>query len=209
MTTNTYDGSETVHHSGAGQRVDDEYVGRRESTHASGVALGDCGLVRLQWGRPTGAEAGLDRHDQPCLGQTEHPVGDGASNIIQVVYTLEPMAFGNLISQSRGAADSFYLFNALGSTTQLTDSATIVTDSFLYDSFGNTISSSGWTTSSFKYIGRTGYYLDTDLPSLFLRARYYLPRTGMFLSRDLLASMPILRLALKVDTSMRTICRLF
>ena len=56
-------------------------------------------------------------------GTTKH-VWDGenilletsASNVIEVVYTLEPVLYGNLISQSRGGADSFYSFDALGST---------------------------------------------------------------------------------------------
>ena len=50
---------------------------------------------------------------QDSTGTTKH-VWDGqnisletnASNIIQVVYTLEPVLYGNLISQSRGGADS-------------------------------------------------------------------------------------------------------
>ena len=43
----------------------------------------------------------------------------GASNIIQVVYTLEPAATATLISQSRSGADSFYLFDALRFVRQL------------------------------------------------------------------------------------------
>ena len=58
---------------------------------------------------------------QDSTGTTNH-VWDGqnilletnASNIIQVVYTLEPRSYGNLISQSRGGVDSFYLFDGLG-----------------------------------------------------------------------------------------------
>jgi hypothetical protein len=42
-----------------------------------------------------------------------------ASDVIQVVYALEPVLYGNLISQSRGGVDSFYLFDALGSVRQL------------------------------------------------------------------------------------------
>ena len=64
---------------------------------------------------------------QDSTGTTNH-VWDGenilletnASNIIQVVYTLEPVIYGNLISQSRSGVESFYLFDALGSARQLT-----------------------------------------------------------------------------------------
>ncbi len=66
---------------------------------------------------------------QDSTGTTNH-VWDGqnilletnASNVIQVVYTLEPEVYGNLISQSRSGVDSFYLFDALGSTQQLVSS---------------------------------------------------------------------------------------
>ena len=51
-------------------------------------------------------------------GTTKH-VWDGqnilletnASNIVQVVYTLQPMLYGNLISQWRGGIGSFYIFD--------------------------------------------------------------------------------------------------
>jgi len=35
--------------------------------------------------------------------------------------TLEPVAYGNQISQWRGGAGAYYLFDGLGSTTQLTN----------------------------------------------------------------------------------------
>src|SRR5208283_1025195 len=62
---------------------------------------------------------------EDSTGTTNH-VWDGqnilvetnASNIIQVVYTLEPLLYGNLLSQSRGGLESFYLFDVLGSTRQ-------------------------------------------------------------------------------------------
>jgi len=107
-----------------------------------------------------------------------------ASNIIQVVYTLEPVFYGNLISQSRGGADSFYLFDVLGSTRQLASSTGSVTDSYLYDCFGNTRSSSGSTLNCYQFIGKLGYALDADLGQYSLRARTYDPATSRFLSRD-------------------------
>jgi len=106
------------------------------------------------------------------------------SNIIQVVYTLEPVLYGNLISQSRGGADSFYLFDALGTTRQLSSTAGSVTDSYLYDSLGNNLSASGSTTNWFRFVGRAGYELDSDLSAYTLRVRAYTPTTGRFISRD-------------------------
>ena len=105
-----------------------------------------------------------------------------------MVYTLEPLHFGNLISQSRGspATDSFYHFDAMGSTRQLTNSVRTITDVYLYDSFGNVINggASGTTTNPFQYVGRQGYYADTELGMYCLRARTYDPGSGRFLSKD-------------------------
>jgi hypothetical protein len=54
---------------------------------------------------------------------------DGSNNT-QVIYTLEPNVYGNLVSQRRSSTTSFYLFDALGSTRKLTGSAGTVTDSY-------------------------------------------------------------------------------
>ena len=106
------------------------------------------------------------------------------SNIIQVVYTLQPMLYGNLISQRRSGTTTFFLFDGLGSTTQLLNSTGTVTDSYLYDSFGNILLVSGSTLNAFRYVGQVGYYASTDVVQYYLRARYYDPVTGRFLTRD-------------------------
>jgi RHS repeat-associated protein len=105
------------------------------------------------------------------------------SNIIQVVYTLEPANYGNLISQRRSGVTSFYLFDGLGSTTELTSSTGSVTDNYLYDSYGNSLLV-GSTANWFRYVGSLGYYFDTDLSDYYLRARIYSPAIGRFTSRD-------------------------
>ncbi len=128
-------------------------------------------------------------------GTTKH-VWDGqnilletdGSNIIQVVYTLQPKIYGDLVSQRRSGVTSFYLFDGLGSTTQLASGTGSVTDSYLYDSFGNVLLTSGSTTNWFRYVGQRGYYLGVDLGACNLRARYYFPARGAFVSRDPIAS---------------------
>jgi len=135
---------------------------------------------------------------QDSTGTTNH-VWDGqnilletnASNIIQVVYTLEPLLYGNLISQSRSGVDSFYLFDAIGSTRQLASSTGSVTDSYLYDSWGNILLTTGSSTNWLRYIGRVGYYLDVDWSGYSLRARTYSSALGRFLSRDPLTVVPV------------------
>ncbi|HEV2707213.1 MAG TPA: RHS repeat-associated core domain-containing protein, partial [Pyrinomonadaceae bacterium] len=86
-----------------------------------------------------------------------------------------------LISQRRQGFDSFYLQDALGSTRALTDASGNVTDSYTYDAFGQLTSSTGSTANSFLYAGEQ-HDASTDL--YYLRARYYNPSAGRFMSSD-------------------------
>lgn len=54
-------------------------------------------------------------------------------------YTNEPTEFGSVVSQHRNTTTSFYHYNAQGSTQQLTDQDENVTDTFLYDAWGNEV----------------------------------------------------------------------
>ncbi len=65
--------------------------------------------------------------------------------------------------------------------TVLADSSATVTDSYEYDAFGNEISSTGSTPNVYMYRGEA---FDSDLGLYYLRARYYNPLTGRFMSRD-------------------------
>ena len=105
------------------------------------------------------------------------------SNVTQVVYTLEPEGYGNLISQSRTGTDSFYLFDALGSTRQLAGNSGLASENFTLDSFGNLLSGTP-TATPFIFGGISGYYVDSDVLLDYIRSRYYSPAVGRFLSRD-------------------------
>jgi len=67
----------------------------------------------------------------------------------------------------------------LGSTTGLTDSNGVVTESASYDSFGRTISSN--LTTRYQYTGRE---YDEYTGLMFYRARFYDPQSGRFISED-------------------------
>jgi len=87
----------------------------------------------------------------------------------------------DLISQTRAANDSYYLYDGLGSTRALSDSAGIVTDTYDYSSYGQLIASSGATESSYRY---TGEQYDGNLNNYYLRARYYDQSVGRFTQQD-------------------------
>jgi RHS repeat-associated protein len=81
---------------------------------------------------------------------------------------------------------SFYEYDGAGSVRQLTNLAANVTvsDTYEYDAFGNAVNKTGATPNNYLYRGEQ---FDPDLGLYYLRARYYNPATGRFLSVDPLA----------------------
>jgi RHS repeat-associated protein len=75
----------------------------------------------------------------------------------------------------------FYGYDGAGSVRQLTNSAGTVTDTYEYDAFGNEVNHAGTTPNNYLYRGEQ---YDADLVLYDLRARYFNPATGSFLSRD-------------------------
>ena len=80
-------------------------------------------------------------------------------------------------------AGSTWYFEAdeLNSITSLTDSTGNLTDAYDYDSFGNSVSSSGTTDNPFRFTGRE---FDEETGLYYYRARYYDPKEGRFISED-------------------------
>ncbi|MGA9669770.1 MAG: RHS repeat-associated core domain-containing protein [Terracidiphilus sp.] len=76
---------------------------------------------------------------------------------------------------------SYYQYDGGGNVRQLTNSVGQVTDSYEYDAFGNSFTKQGTTPNNYLYRGEQ---YDSDLALYYLRARYYNPATGRFLSRD-------------------------
>ncbi len=107
------------------------------------------------------------------------------SDVTQVVYTLEPVGYGNLLSQRR-AATRFYHFDGVGSTDRLTDSSAVVTDTQIYEAFGSLKAGTGSTVNPYRFVGQTGYQSNADIPQLYLRERYYDPRLIRFIGPDFL-----------------------
>ncbi|REJ96414.1 MAG: hypothetical protein DWQ34_04035 [Planctomycetota bacterium] len=112
-------------------------------------------------------------------------------DVTHVDYTNDPrpapQPFGNLISQHRDAASSFYHYDALGSTRALTDSSEVETDDYVYEAFGNVAAGTGSTTNPFQWVGEKGYYADEETSLYSLRRRQYASDDGRFVSEDPLA----------------------
>ena len=89
----------------------------------------------------------------------------------------------SLIYSDKGAGTDkqYYVMNPHGDVVQLLDEDGNVTKSYEYDSFGNEINLDKKDDNPFRYAGE---YYDKETDSIYLRARYYQPELGRFLTRD-------------------------
>lgn len=108
---------------------------------------------------------------------------DGSGNTL-VTYTHEPGPFGPLLSENRGGTKSYYHFDAVGSTTFLTNDAGIVTDTFAQDAWGNQVARTGTTPTPYTWVGHWGYQHDTPTGGYYIRARSYQPTVARWVSTD-------------------------
>jgi len=83
---------------------------------------------------------------------------------------------------SNAVTTSYYGYDGGGNVRQLTNASGAVTDSYDYDAFGNQLNTTAGNTPN-VYLYRGEQY-DTDLGLYYLRARYYNPVSGRFMSRD-------------------------
>jgi len=85
-----------------------------------------------------------------------------------------------LISRQEGSDVSYYIYDGGLSVRALTDESGTVTDTLVFDAFGNNTEKTGTTDNSYGFQGEekdeTGLY--------YLRARYMDPATGTFTSMD-------------------------
>lgn len=104
-----------------------------------------------------------------------------AESVGNNVYSfLNSLTVDERFSRGSGPDESFYIVDALGSTTALTDRNGQVTARFGYSPYGSSDVSPGPHDNQYMFTGR-----EYDLDDLyFYRARYYQPSTGRFLSED-------------------------
>lgn len=101
---------------------------------------------------------------------------DGAGTL-QARYT-----YGNeLVAMTRGAATSVHLRDARRSVRGLASGAGALTDTYQYDAYGALVGGSGSAANPYRFAGER---FDAESGLYQLRARYYEPATGRFLSRD-------------------------
>lgn len=96
-------------------------------------------------------------------------------------YTQE-LSIDNPLAELQASATDYYETDGMGSTTSLTSSSGAIAQSYAFDSFGNTIASTGTLRNLFEYTARE---FDAETSLYFYRARYFDPSIGRFLSEDL------------------------
>ncbi|MBR6064657.1 MAG: S-layer homology domain-containing protein [Bacteroidales bacterium] len=79
----------------------------------------------------------------------------------------------------------YYVYDYRGSTVAMTDAtnAATVTHKYQYDDFGKVLQSEEADANPFRYVGQLGVMYEDDALA-FMRARYYDPEIGRFLSED-------------------------
>jgi len=114
-------------------------------------------------------------YDNDNLIETVNASGGVVARYTQGLNIDEPLA------ELRATTTDFYEADAVGSVTSLTDTTGALAQTYTFDSFGNTVASTGTLRNYFQYTGRE---FDTETNLYFYRARYFDPQAGRFLSED-------------------------
>lgn len=91
---------------------------------------------------------------------------------------------GMILYTPTGGEDTrkqYYVTDTHGNVVQLIDGSGEVIRTYDYDSFGNEVGPESGDENPFRYCGE---YYDRETGEVYLRARYYQPETGRFLTRD-------------------------
>ena len=136
--------------------------------------------------------AGGLRYEKTVDGQTINHVWDGSKQIVADVidnqfYEADCYIRGtNLVAKynycnGNKSEYTYYTQNAHGDVVNLTNADGEVTKTYKYDAFGVEKNIVDSDTNAFRYCGE---YYDKETATVYLRARYYNPSTGRFISRD-------------------------
>ncbi len=119
-------------------------------------------------------------------GETTTHILDGANVVADIQGTsISKYNRGReLISMEQNGQKGYYVFNGHGDVVQMRSTSGEQVYGKRYDAFGVEMTS-GTSTSQFANpFGYAGEYTDVESGNIYLRARYYNPNTGRFMSED-------------------------
>jgi RHS repeat-associated protein len=106
---------------------------------------------------------------------------DGSNNV-RHYYIYAPNGMGLLARVEASGDIHYYHYNFQGSTIAMTDEVENITHKYQYNFYGNMIQSEEQDSNLFTYIGKYGVMKEGQF--YFMRARFYDPETGRFVSQD-------------------------
>ncbi len=139
-------------------------------------------------------------YEYDALGNRVATVENG----VRTTYLLDPMGLVNVVGQYDASGDliahythgwglasrtdgtgdgAYYAFDALGSTSELTDGTGVVLNDYRYGPSGNTLGQSESLADPFQFVGRYGVMSEANGLD-FMRARFYDADLGRFIAED-------------------------
>jgi len=123
------------------------------------------------------------RHTKTVNGFTTTHLWDRGSIVLELnpsgaVINRFARGLGHLIHSNH---HGFYLFNVRGDVVQRVDGDGVVIHTYRYDAFGNQLNEGDVNTNPFRFAGE---YYDWETGFIYLRARFYNPAIGRFISED-------------------------
>jgi len=194
QTVNTYDANDRItSQSGPAGNVAHTYDADGNETTVNGQGASydfENHLIGLSGGTTYTYDADGNRVGVTTGGVTTSYVVDTSLPYASVVeeYTGNTLSarydYGDdLVRMDRGSGVYYYLYDGLGSTRQLVNTGGSVTDGYSYDAFGEGLSHSPSSGVLNPFLFNAQQF-DTASGDYYLRARYYDPTIGRFLSQD-------------------------
>ena len=127
--------------------------------------------LRIEKTSPTGSTC--YHYDQQ--GRTIAETDEKGTLKAQLVWGHKPLV---LIKEGKSY---YYLYNGLGDVVQIVDESGKIVNSYAYDEWGNILEQEEELSNPMRYRGE---YYDEESGFYYLRARYYDPTLGRFITRD-------------------------
>jgi RHS repeat-associated protein len=106
------------------------------------------------------------------------------NDAVTAQYTYSPEQYAHLISEFRDGTTYTHYYDAQGSTVALTDDTGHVTDTFVYNAWGEEVARTGATDTAWRWGAEIDYLFDVALNGYGIRRRCYQPAIARWTSHD-------------------------